>query len=288
MNNIRTAYSTDLSDSEWQLIEPLIPAQQHHGRKIEYSRPEILNGIFYLDRTGGGWRDLPHDLPPYRTVSHYYHQWRGSGLWQIINDTLRTALRVAEGRDPQPSAACLDRPRVKNTESASPGGYAAGKKIKGVKRHILVDTMGLLLLVVVHIASIQDRDGAKLVLGKVPNRLPRLQRIWAAGGYRGKLIKWVKETCRCVLEIVKRNDDLKGFKVLPRRWVVERTFGWLNRYRRLAKNYERLPQSSEAMVQIAMIRLRLRGLATQRESQERRELRRKERVAARAGYALVA
>jgi putative transposase len=148
--------------------------------------------------------------------------------------------------------------------------------------------MGFLLIVVVHIASIQDRDGAKLVLEKVPKRFPRLKLIWADGGYQGKLIKWVKDTCQSVLEIVKRHDDLKGFKVLPHRWLVERTFGWLNRYRRLAKNYERLPESSEAMVQIAMIRLMLRRLASQHENQNRRELRRKERAAARDSYALAA
>lgn len=182
----------------------------------------------------------------------------------------------------------MDSQSVKTTEIASERGYDAGKKINGIKRHILVDTMGLLLIVVVHLASIQDRDGAKLVLEKVPKRFARLKLIWADGGYRGKLIRWVKDTCQCMLKIVKRNDDLKGFKVLPRRWVVERTFGWLNRYRRLAKNYERLPHSSEAMVQIAMIRLMLRRLAAQRESQQRRELRRKERMSARDGYALVA
>jgi putative transposase len=288
MNNNRASYTTDLSDSEWEIIEPLIPGQKRRGAKIQYDRREVLNGIFYLVRNGCGWRDLPHDLPPYRTVSHYYHLWRREGLWQTINDTLRTELRVAEGRNPQPSAASIDSQSVKASEIASPRGYDAGKKIKGIKRHILVDTMGLLLIVVVHIASIQDRDGAKLVLKKVPSRFPRLKLIWADGGYRGKLIEWVKNTCQCVLEIVKRNDDIKGFKVLPHRWVVERTFGWLSRYRRLSKNYERLPESSEAMVEIAMIRLMLRRLAAQRESKNRTELRRKERVAARDGYALMA
>ncbi len=263
----RKAYTTDLSDQEWQIIEPLLPGPKHLGRNIVYFRREILNALFYLNRNGCTWRNFPGDFPPYGIVSYYYHTWRRSGLWQSINETLRTQLRIAEWRHPQPSAACLDSQNVKTTEIASERGYDAGKKSKGRKRHILVDSLGL-LLVVVHAASIQDRDGAELVLTNVPGRLTRLAHIWADGAYAGELIQWVKTTCRCVLEIVKRSDKRKEFQVLPHRWIVERTFGWLNRHRRLAKNYERLVESSQAMIHIAMICLMLARLAHKRQAEQ--------------------
>ena len=256
----RKPYPSDLSDAEWEIIEPLLPRPQGKGRPRVHPLREILNAIFYIVRSGCVWRMLPHDFPPWQTVYHYYRLWRKDGTWERINAALRTQVRVAAGRDPEPSAGILDSQSVKTTAIPGPRGYDAGKKVNGRKRHLLVDTLGLLLTVVVHVASLQDRDGAKLVLEKIRGRFPRLQLIWADGAYAGQLVDWVKRVCGLVLEIVKRPAGVKGFQVLPRRWVVERTLGWLERYRRLSKDYEVLPESSEAMVYIAMIHLMVRRL----------------------------
>ena len=260
--NKRTPYPTDLSDVEWQKIEPHIPKPKtKRGAKRVHPLREILNAIFYVLRSGCSWRMLPHDLPPWKTVYHYFRLWRLDGTWEGLNAALRTELLVAEGREPEPSAAILDNQSVKTTETAGVRGYDAGKMVKGRKRHILVDTIGLLLIVVVHAANIQDRDGAKLVLAKAKRCFSRLRLIWVDGGYAGKLIDWVRDIYGWILEVVKRRDDIKGFQVLPRRWVVERTFGWLGRYRRLSKDYEGLTETSEAMIYAAMSHLMVRRLA---------------------------
>ena len=208
-------------------------------------------------RTGCQWRNLPKDLPPWQSTYGYFRRWTKAGLLEHIHAHLRDQIRLVDYRKRQPSAAIIDSPSVKASESSGQRGYDAGKKINGIKRHILVDTMGLLLMVMVLPANVQDRDGARLLLRKALVVHGRLQRIRADGGYAGALIAWTRRAFGCVLEIVKRSDSAAKVIVRPRRWVVERTFGWLGRYRRLNRSYERRTEVAEAMVYLAMCRLML-------------------------------
>lgn len=257
----RKAYPTDVTDAQWEVLKPHLPEPNKRGAPRTVNLREIINALLYLARTGCQWRMLPHDLPPWRTVYEYFKQWRDDGTWERINRELRIEIRELEGRDGEPSAAILDSQSVKTTEMGGEKGYDAGKKVNGRKRHVLVDTQGLVLFVLVVAANIQDRDGAKLVLDRVKTWFPRLKLIWADGSYSGTLIEWVKHVCGWVLQIVKRPDKAKGFVLLARRWVVERTFGWLNRSRRLSKDYERLAESSEALVYLSMIHVMTKRLA---------------------------
>jgi putative transposase len=260
----RTAYDTDLTDTEWGSLVPFVPPTKAGGRPPKHSRREILNGIFYAVRSGGAWKLLPHDLPPWRTVYHYFWFWRRSGVWQQIHDRLREQVREAAGRNPNPSAAILDSQSIRTSEAGGVRGYDAGKKIRGRKRHILVDILGLLLLVVVTAANRQDRNGAQLLLAPLAKQFRRLRLIWADGAYAGELETWtrgLRKWGKVRLEIVRKPKGQKGFAVLPWRWRVERTFAWLCRNRRLRCDYERLPQTTEALIYVAMIRLMTRRLA---------------------------
>lgn len=259
----RKSYDTDLSDVEWLLLEPLIPPEKRGGRHRTVDIREVVNAIFYVLRTGCAWRLLPHDFPSWQTVYGYFRDWRKTGIWEQLNAALREAVREQEGRKAEPSAAIVDSQSVKTTAVAGVRGYDGAKNIKGRKRHILVDVLGLLLEVVVTPADVPERAGAKKLLKRaLGHSYERLELIWADGGYGGQPFHdWVLENCGWLLEIIKRSDDAKGFVVLPRRWVVERTFGWLFRFRRLSKDYEVLPETSEAWIYAAMVRIMLQRLA---------------------------
>ncbi|MGI8639484.1 MAG: IS5 family transposase [Pyrinomonadaceae bacterium] len=257
-------YPCDLSDGEYKYLKKCLPKQKQFGRPPEHTRREILNGIFYLLRTGCAWRYLPKDYPPWKTVYHYFRAWRKCGWWKKTNKRLRRLLRLKSGRSAQSSVGIIDSQSSKTVDTAREAvSFDGGKKVKGRKRHLLVDSLGLLIVVVVHAAGISETAGAREVLAELVGRWWRLKLIWLDGGYKGSLIEWIKGLERwreVTLEWVLKLEGEKGFKLLPKRWIVERTFGWLSKQRRLSKDYEGLCETSEAMVYAAMIRLMLARL----------------------------
>ena len=254
----RQRYPSDLTKKEREIVLPLLPPT--HGNQV-LSIWAIINAIFYVSKTGCQWRSLPHEYPPWPSVYYHFAKWSKAGTLAALNIVLCKADRRKRGRNEMPTGALIDSQSVKTTKEASAVGFDGGKMIKGHKRHSLTDTVGNMLNVVVTAANVSDIAGGKLLIGKVVDTFSTIEKIWADGTYRGSMVDWVRETLDAELEIVLREEGQKGFKVQPKRWVGERTFAWLGNYRRLSKDYERLPRNSEGMIYLASIRTMLKRMA---------------------------
>ena len=268
----RRPYPSDLSDAEWVLLKPLLASPERRGRPPKWSTRRIADAVFYLLRSGCAWRMLPREYPPWQTVYYHFRKWRRDRRLRRAHNRLREAVREAEGREPDPSGAVIDSQAVKGTGVGGPErGYDGAKRLSGRKRHLLVDTGGLVLGAHVHAASLHDRDGAqRLLTEELKRELPRMELLWADGAYTRGFREWAEEERGWRVEVPHHRDRQlwryglkekpRGFLVLPRRWVVERTFAWLGQARRLAKDYEKLPETGVAMIQWAMSRIMLRRL----------------------------
>lgn len=261
LSNVRKSYQSDLTDDHWRILEPLVPQKKSNskkgGRPEKYQKREIVNGILYVKSNGCRWRDLPHDLSPWPIVYHYFNAWSKRGIWKQINTILRKKVRKKRKRNEDPSVGIIDSQTAKGLDFTEESGYDAGKKTKGRKRHYVTDTQGLIVDAVVHSANIQDRDGAKILLRHAKKVIETIQKIYADGGYAGKLIEWVKKRFGIILEIVKR-PNINKFVVVPKRWIIERTNAWITKARRMSKEYERTTRNEESMIYVTMIHLMLR------------------------------
>jgi len=256
-----THYPSDMSDAEWTMIRPYVDVREHLGAPRSVCLRCVINALFYKNKTGCQWKMIPHEYPHPATVYWYLKKWTDNGTWKRINDDLVVQVRRKAGKQDSPSMAIVDSQSVKSTEVGGDVGFAGGKNVNGRKRHIAVDTLGLLLVVVVTAASVLEANSATLLGPKMQGRLPRMKKILVDSGYKAKFIAWFADNCKWIVEVAKRREGAIGFEVIPKRWIVERTFGWYNHFRGLSKDYEYHTEISESMIYLASIRLMLRRLS---------------------------